>query len=461
MSDSSSDESPQGSAAPAEMRIRSSAWVFAGQVGKTALSIPVGIILARTLFASGKGSVTVVQTASAITVALLNLGMPSAVMWLAARGKASGRGALALGAWFAAAAVAFAGAVTFLVGPQVIAAKLGLSSGVLFVLALVAIVPSMLGYFVDYYLIGRAAIKTISVTEVAVLTFQLLGMTGLALAHQLTPISALWVWLTATTSVLLWKGYLALRSDADARGATSGDIWRDGRVFALKSWLANTVTMMSLRQDMLLLAMFAGTKEVGIYSISVTAAELAWYVPNALQSVATVKFASEGDSTELVERMNRSVWPFTLAFAVLIFLILSPLIPLVYGGQFRASILPLALLLPGVVATSMSTALSAWLTGRGHPQEPAIANVANMGVNLIANIILAPRFGAAGAALASTISYSVGTAVIVWRFRSRAGSRVVDILVPRALDLKTMLDIAVGILRDRFGSHDAARPAGN
>lgn len=452
MSDSSNGESFEGRTPPAEVRIRSSAWVFAAQVGKTALSIPVGILLARTLGASGKGSVTVVQTTAAMSVAILNLGMPSAVMWLAARGKASGRGALALGAAFTGVALALVGVVTALVGPDVLAAKLGLSSGLLFVLAVVAIVPSMLGYFIDHYLLGRGAIRSLSTIDVAGLSVQLLGMVGLALTHHLTAISALLVWLTVNIGTVSWKGYLALRSDGRGRGATFVDIWYDGRAFALKSWLANTVTMLSLRQDMLLLAMLSGTRAVGIYSISVTAAELAWYVPNALQSVSTVKFAAEGDSSELAERMNRSVWPFTLAFACVIFLIAAPLIPLVYGGQFRASVLPLLLLLPGVVATSMSTSLSAWLTGRGHPQEPAMANVTNMVVNLLANVLLIPRLGAAGAAMASTISYTVGTGVVIWRFRARTGASVVEVLVPRGSDLKTMLDVARTAVSQRFGT---------
>ena len=454
MSDSLEGESSQSSGAPAEVRIRSSAWVFASQVGKTALSIPVGILFARVLHADGKGMVTVVQTTAALTVALLNLGMPSAVMWLAAKGKATGRSSILLGGVFAALALLVGGTAAAVVGPQVVAHRLGLSSGLLFSLALVAIVPSMVGYFIDSYLIGRGAIRTISTTDVAVLATQLVGMLSLAALHLLTPISAILVWLSLTTAATLFKGAVALRGDAGARKSVA-DLWRDGRAFALKSWLANTVTMLSLRQDMLLLAALAGAREVGIYSIAVTAAELAWYVPNALQNVATVKFAAGGDETELVERMNRSVWPFTLAFAVCVFAVAAPLIPLVYGGVFSASVLPLLLLLPGIVATSMSTSLSAWLTGRGHPQEPAIANGANMAINLVANLILAPRFGAAGAALASTISYSVGTAVIVWRFHARTGARVLDILVPRPADLAAMFDIAKTALAARLGGKPA------
>jgi len=88
-----------------------------------------------------------------------------------------------------------------------------------------------------------------------------------------------------------------------------------------------------------------------------------------------------------------------------------------------------------------------------------MANVTNMVVNLVANVLLIPRLGAAGAALASTISYSVGTGVIVWRFHARTGARVVDVLVPRGSDLKTMLDIAKTAVSERFGSRGGSSSA--
>lgn len=440
---------PDPSTAPSSVRIRSSAWVFAAQIGKTALSIPVGILLARVLGASGKGAVSVVQTVAAITVALLNLGMPSAVMWLAARGRASARGALALGGAFALGALAVAGAVALAFGPATAATRIGLDSPVLLALAAAAILPSMVGYFADHYLLGRGVIRAMALTDVVALAVQLAAVVVLAATGALTVQSAVLVWLACATGSVLYKSWLALRTGAGEPAAVRA-IVREGRGYAIKAWLGNTVNLLSLRQDVLILAALAGTREVGIYSVGVAAAELAWYVPNALQSVATVKFASEEDSLELVQRLNRSVWPFTLAFGVVILALIGPLIPFVYGGAFRASVLPLALLLPGVVATSMSSPLSAWLSGKGHPGDPAAANVANMVVNLGANLLLIPRLGAAGAAIASSISYSAGSAVIMWRFRERSASPLLGALVPRWADLRSMAEIIKGLLLSRF-----------
>jgi O-antigen/teichoic acid export membrane protein len=231
-------------------------------------------------------------------------------------------------------------------------------------------------------------------------------------------------------------------------------LWTEGRAYGLKAWLGSTVNLLSLRQDVLLLAALAGTREVGIYTVGVAAAELAWYVPTAVQSVATAKFSAEADSLDLVQRLNRSVWPITLSTGLVVLAAGAALIPLVYGSAFRASILPLALLLPGVVATSMSSSASSWLSGTGHPEDPAAANVVNMLVNLAANVALAPRFGAAGAAIASSVSYSAAAVVILWRFRRRSRSRLRDALVPRIADLRSITGIMAGALRQRFSSEE-------
>lgn len=420
---------------PANVRLRGSAWVLAAQVGKTALSIPLGILLARTLGASGKGAISVVQTAAAVAVAVLHFGLPSAVMWLAARGHASGRQTVAMGTALAGSSLVLGVLAVSVLGMDHIAARLGLQPPGLLVFAVLGLVPSMLGYFTDAWLVGRGRVRSTQIVDVSALVAQVAILAALALLHRLTPAAALVVWLVSTAAATFAKAGIVLADRSAGAAWSPGPLWTQGRAYGIQSWLGSTVNLLSLRQDVLILAAIAGTGAVGIYTIGVTAAELAWYVPNALQSVATAKFSAEEDSLELARRLNRSVWPVTLLLCLAILAGVAPLLPLVYGPAFRASILPLALLLPGILATSMSSSLAAWLAGRGYPGDPALANLVNMVVNVIANLALVPRLGAAGAALASSISYTAGAALILWRFTKRSGSTPAETLLPRRSDV--------------------------
>lgn len=435
------------------MRVRSSAWVFVAQVSKTALSIPIGILIARTLGSAGKGEVAVVQTAAAMTVVVLNLGMPNALMWLAAQGRSSARNALQLGSLFAAGAMLAVVAVALAVGPGRVAAVLGVSHAALPLIIVLAIAPSMLAYFADSYLIGRGVVRNTQLTDVSTLAAQLVLMLGLAAVGRLTVLSAVAVWLLCATGGVAWKARLALRGDVGPAHRLR-EVWAQGRAYGLKAWLGSTVNLLSLRQDVLLLAALGSTSAVGIYTVGVAAAELSWYVPNALQGVMTAKFSAEEDSLALAQRLNRSVWPMTVAFSAAVFVVAIPLIPLVYGPKFAASLVPLAILLPGIVATAMTTSLSAWLSGRGYPEDSATANAANMLVNLAANLLLIPRFGAAGAAAASSVSYAAGSAFIAWRFHHRTRTPLLDAVVPRYEDLRALAGIMFSMTTKRFRRDD-------
>ena len=440
---------PGAAERPSKVRIRSSGWMFAAQIGQTILTIPIGVVLARTLGPSGKGAVSVAQTIAAFSVILLGFGLPSAVTWLSAKGRASARGALVMAGATALVAVAVVAAIVLALGPSATAHRLGLTVPAVLGLAVLAIVPSMVAAFCASYLLGRGRIRLVSMTNVIGLGAELVVLAVLALTGTLTVLSAVAVWILMVSGQSIAWGGAALRAGAGTP-ARAANLVREGRAYALKSWLGNTVNLLSLRQDVLLLAVLANTHEVGIYTVGVAAAELAWYIPTALQSVATVKFASEDDTVELAQRLNRSVWPYTVLFSGLIVMVAAPLIPLVYGAPFHASILPLVLLLPGILATSMSSALSAWLSGSGHPGDPAGANVVNMVVNLVANVLLAPRLGASGAAIASSISYSVASVLIMWRFKVRSKARLADALLPRWTDLRALAGIMANVVLDRL-----------
>jgi O-antigen/teichoic acid export membrane protein len=342
------------------------------------------------------------------------------------------------------------GAAALVIGPLRTADFLGVNSVILLAIAIVGVMPMMFNIFEDAYLMGRGVVRDSQIVDITMLAVGLGVYALLWSQHRLTVLTALAVWLVQFVIIASLKAWRARRRSPHGRW-TLAPVWAQGRAYALKSWAGNTVNMLSLRQDVVLLAMQAGPTQVGIYTIGVAAAELAWYVPNALQGVATAKFAAEEDSLELAQRLNRSIWPFTLVFSLFILLVAVPLIPLVYGGAFKASIAPLVLLLPGILATSMSTSLSAWLSGRGHPEDPAIANGVNMGVNLVANLLLDKPLGASGAAIASSLSYAAGSALIIWRFHKRSGSSWHEVLVPRRSDLTSMAGVITGAIQRRIG----------
>jgi O-antigen/teichoic acid export membrane protein len=79
---------------------------------------------------------------------------------------------------------------------------------------------------------------------------------------------------------------------------------------------------------------------------------------------------------------------------------------LVYGSQYIPSILPLNLLIPGILALSLTKPAAVFVAYQfGLSKVNLQAAALGLLLNLVLNLFLIPRYGILGAALASTISY--------------------------------------------------------
>jgi O-antigen/teichoic acid export membrane protein len=94
-------------------------------------------------------------------------------------------------------------------------------------------------------------------------------------------------------------------------------------------------------------------------------------------------------------------------------------IPLVFGDAFKKAALPLALLMPGAVIYAPVSILVVYLSvRRGRPGLSLAVSVVAMIVTAAFAIVLVPRLGGSGAAIASSAGYA-GGAVLSWLFFAR------------------------------------------
>ena len=104
------------------------------------------------------------------------------------------------------------------------------------------------------------------------------------------------------------------------------------------------------------------------------------------------------------------------------------------------------LLLPGIVALSVARVLAGYLLGRNRQQVDLAASLAGLVVTVAFDLILIPRYGFAGAAVASSIAYATTLAVdLTWVVR-HSTLTVKDLLLPTPADLRVTLRRARGVL---------------
>lgn len=174
------------------------------------------------------------------------------------------------------------------------------------------------------------------------------------------------------------------------------------------------------RLDAFIVNVFLGAAAVGIYGAAVSLAEMLWYLPNAVSFVIFPKAAAA--TAEEMNRFTPRVFRLTLALtaagAVALALLGGLLIRLIYGPAFAAAYLPLLVLLPGVVLLGGGKVLSNEMAGRGLVHYNSIISGLALILTVALDLLLIPRLGLSGAALASTAAYTVTFFIALLFYRS-------------------------------------------
>ena len=190
--------------------------------------------------------------------------------------------------------------------------------------------------------------------------------------------------------------------------------WRDGLLkasfsYGIKAHALLLINFLNYRLDMLLLKYYRDSTAVGYYSLAVGMAELMWLVPNAAVAPLFSGVAASDEEDRSLVTLRTVRW--SLIFLVILSLcgILAgrPFITLLYGVDFLPAFKPFLWLLPGICFFPLFKLLIIDLAARGYPGYGTISSVVALLTNIGLNILLIPRMGMAGAALATSISYSL------------------------------------------------------
>ena len=321
-----------------------------------------------------------------------------------------------------------------------------------FVFAALAIPAEMLFSIGLFALLGRkavAAYSEIRLVRAGVLVALVAATAALArLSLDLVLILNL-ATLIVTGVALLWT---ARRLDI-LGGRPSAALLVEQLRFGTRALPGTLAERLQFRADSFLLNILVGVRATGIYSVTSGLAETLWYVPNALGLVMLSRAVDpHADAGRIAATLTRVTIALAVVLAIPTFLFGPRLVRVVYGSSFTDAGVALRLILPGVVAYSVVAVLSRYLTGRGRPGTTTMIMVVGLATNVAANLVLIPRFGINGAAVASSLSYGLTAAVALIVFRRASGRGLVETLIVRPSDVRAARR-AAGALRDRWLGH--------
>ena len=250
-----------------------------------------------------------------------------------------------------------------------------------------------------------------------------LGVGGAVWSNVLVEAGAV----AAIAIVFTWLGELT-------RPAVDLSLLGQTRTFAVPAYAANLTQYLNYRLDQIVIAFFLDPAQLAFYVIAVGLVERIWIINEAVGIVLLPRLtAADRPKPVLTAEVARHVFVWTGLACVILFVLAGVVVRLLYSSAFAAAVSPLRWLLPGVLTLSVGKVLVAELLVRKKPHLSLITSIVSTSLNLAANVVLVPRFGIAGAAVASTISYSVASLLLV-RYYLRETEVPWTALIPRWAD---------------------------
>ncbi len=386
-----------------------------------------GIVIARTLHPQGRGAYAILVALAGAAMALGHLSVDQAhvALWAGRRDAITTNSALlgpVLGTLAAAGAL-----VLVLTG---VAGPVPAANPALLIAALLAVPLSMSVLYLSNALVLDArvgAVDRASLLGSVVQCGALLLVTGLG---WLTVGWVVWIW-AATIAVALVpllraaRPRLRYRDPGLARRALSlGARYHAGSACLYLTW----------RVDVLILGALASRTAVGLYALAVTVAELVRLPTDALAraSLAGQAGAELTDAVRVTARATRASVLLSAGCVAVLCALAPVLVPAAYGADFAGSVPALLVLAPGVFALGAGRQLGAYLVRLGRPLLVSVPSAVALAVNIAANLVLIPRWGVAGCAFASSLSYTLLTVVQAAQFCRATATPARDLLPGRA-----------------------------
>ncbi len=234
-------------------------------------------------------------------------------------------------------------------------------------------------------------------------------------------LTVLVAWVAGKAAVALITGLVVLRGTASsAHTGVAGPPragWAASGRFVATVGLANLISLLNLRATLFLVERHRGLAEAGVYSVAVQVAELLWLASSAFTVAAYHRIggADAAAAARTTLAALRAGLGVALAGAPLLGALAWWGLPWALGPAYDGARVPLLILLPGVALYAAASSLSALHTNlHGRPMWAARVAGLSLLLTLLGAALWVPRWGGAGAALATSLAYGL---TIVWAGR--------------------------------------------
>lgn len=387
-----------------------------GAAGGTAISGIASIVIARELGVTARGRWAVISSLAVLIATLASAGLPAAAAYGAARLRARERNRLIQSAMVAAAALAALAAAVYLAVAAVIRPP---AETIAVVCGCAIPAATVLASVAQQLTLTVVSVARLAAAQLSRSIFMLVAVVALGVTAHLTVLEVVVLsaaaQLVSASVAFVGLAHRGAFSQRLAGGLTAtAHVLRPYIGYALLTFATLSLTQIVQRFDVLLVNGYRGPHAAGLYAVAVQFTDLLLVIPAALGSVMFRRGARSTPShwSDMLVVLR---WTGLFAAAGSIFVLVAApwLVSVLFGSAYAGSVAPLRWLLPGTIAFSLQSVLSNYLAGRGRPRIVLLAWLAGAVVGIGADLVVIPAYGIEGAAIVSSVSYLLVTALHV------------------------------------------------
>jgi O-antigen/teichoic acid export membrane protein len=436
------------------MSIEAKSHTVAGSISATlvanivsvGINLVVGIIIARSLGPNIKGRIDLVNSTSYLAAMIFGFSLSSGITFIVARQGVNLRRLSLEISGLALLGSLLAYIVLALVAQSPIAHAFvpkGYSFWGSVVIATITF-ALIIGSYWRALLLGLQQFILSAKVELVSRVLQILVTGFILLSVSEREVAALFIiGVTPLLSLLVWLG-LAITIRRYFSSAVGPSVLPEIAKYSSSSYVADFVQFANYRLDVFIIAYILAASDVGLYATAVSLAQLIWLPVIALQGVLFPRLTAITDSGRQVAEAAQTM-RLTLALAIIMSSGLAFLAPwfvsVMFGPKFGPVVEAVWLLLPGVTIFCLARILCSYLAAIGKPHLNLLISILGTLVTVAGDVILIPKLGINGAALVSTVSYTLSGMVALYFFRRETGLPVRQTLAVNAADLRMLTSL--------------------
>jgi O-antigen/teichoic acid export membrane protein len=415
-----------------------------------AVNLVTGILVARALGASGRGELTAIVAAPQLIGWVLALGCSQAVA--VHQAKKPEQGAKLFGTWIAVGLAL--GVLAVIAGEALLPTILSAQTDATLRIARLYMLAAFLmpaGDLVNGMLLGDQDFFVFNLLRFAQPAAMVLVYAVLWAFGGLSVGAAVGTTFAVGISAMAVAGWRTVRRHGIA--APDKAIARTTLWYAVRAHGGNVGGLVNARLDLLIIPAFLSAASVGLYSVATSVSWIVVSLAGALAAIvgpAAARRGGEAGSQTVVRAMHATI-VVSLAVAIFVAVVARGLVPLLYGGEFSASVRPLLLLLPGSVLYAAASILWSGLYSVERPFGPALAQAAGVVVTVAGLLLFLRQGGITVAALVSTVAYALVFVVSISLY-NRVVRLPLRAYLPSVDDVSSLAHAAVVSVRTRHRS---------